>query len=176
MRKKTTLKITLCLLFFASIITVTSCRKDIYVPKTASDIQWAQDYYNNVLLKAKGNQINYKKFSKMPTAQQANVPNLKTALWDKAEAGKTLLYDFVEMPLLSTRKISTYIGLQGDTANLNTKPASFDRLVVYKNKSGVINQRIVTYVPAKSYLDRHNGDASKNTLAKLDKDFTGYLV
>jgi hypothetical protein len=174
MKKTPTIKI--ILLFITGVIVLISCRKDIYGPKTASDIQWAQDYYNNVLVKAKGNQIDYKKFSKMPTIQETKEPNVKTALWDKAVAGNTGIYDFVEMPLLSTRKISTYIGPQGDTANLDAKPESFDRLVVYKNKSGTINQRIVTYVPAKSYLDRHNGDASQNTLNKLDKDFTGYLV
>ena len=53
--------------------------------------------------------------------------------------------------------------------------ASFDRLVIYKDKRGKINQRIISFIPDETYLTRHKNNISHNRINKLDKDFDGYL-
>lgn len=101
---------------------------------------------------------------------------MKTPMWLRARASKTAIYDFVETPLMYTRKISRSVIKTGEVANEAILKASFDRLVIYKNKKGRINQRIISYVPDAGYLSRHNGDISHNKIENLDKDFDGFLI
>lgn len=54
--------------------------------------------------------------------------------------------------------------------------ASYDILLIYKNKNNVIKEQVVTLMPDLAYVERHNGDLSGNRLAHLDSDFSGYLV
>ncbi|WP_448700918.1 hypothetical protein ACFGVR_02530 [Mucilaginibacter sp. AW1-3] len=48
-------------------------------------------------------------------------------------------------------------------------------MIIYKGANGTIYQKIISYVPDKEYLKKHNGDISNNMLNKLDTDFSGYL-
>src|SRR5699024_561903 len=43
------------------------------------------------------------------------------------------------------------------------------------HEEGGYRQKIIRFHPDKSYLKRHNFDASHNYLHQLDKDFSGYL-
>lgn len=63
---------------------------------------------------------------------------MKTPMWLRARASKTAIYDFVETPLMYTRKISRSVIKTGEVANEAILKASFDRLVIYKNKKGRI--------------------------------------
>lgn len=91
-----------------------------------------------------------------------------------------MYYDFVEIPITSTHKISHTFGI---TNNPNTKPvanqkiidASFDRLIIYKDKKGKIDQRIISFIPDEAYLTKHKNNISHNSINKLDDDFVGYL-
>lgn len=53
--------------------------------------------------------------------------------------------------------------------------ASFQRLVIYKNRKGQIGQRLLTYIPDKHYVRQHGYEASANSLQKLDPNFFGYI-
>ncbi len=52
--------------------------------------------------------------------------------------------------------------------------AAFETLVIYKDKDGKKDQRIITYIPDLAYLKKHN-NIKHNRIGKLDKDFSGYL-
>jgi hypothetical protein len=171
-----TLAIGICALLS---ITLFACRKDIsqMFNGKPNATGWARDYFNTTLLPNEGNQVSYNKLSSMASfGSAAKKPNMKTPVWDRATSGKTLLYEFVEVPLMFTRKIAPNIGKAGSPADMEVIKATFDRLIIYKNKAGHINQRIVTYIPEKEYLKRQKGDISHNKINRLDKDFQGHLV
>lgn len=168
------------LLFIVALSTLFACRKnisEIFSDKRNIETQWAQDYFNNVLQRNDGNEVLYKKFNKVSSLNsQGKAPNMKTPMWLRARASKTPIFEFVEIPLMYTRKISASISVNGPIADPSILKASFDRLVIYKDKDGRIDQRIITYIPNKDYLERHKGDISHNKIENLDKDFDGYLV
>ena len=106
--------------------------------------------------------------------------NKKTPLWEKSNSGINDLYTFVEIPIKYEHKITPTFSI---SKNPNAKPianqqiidASFDRLIIYKDKNGKINERIISFVPDEDYLRKHKGDISHNKIDKLDEDFFGYL-
>lgn len=104
---------------------------------------------------------------------------MEIPIWQKAMEGKTARYDYVEIPLKYTRKVITIIKTDPATAEAvdpSILKASIDRLIIYKDKNGKVDQRIISFVPSKAYLDRHKGDISHNRIGKLDKDFEGMLI
>lgn len=114
------------------------------------------------------------------SVKNKTLTNAKNLHWEKSVASKTLIYNFVEIPLTYTHKITPTVAI---VSNPNAKPtpnqkiidASFDRLVIYKDKRGKINQRIISFIPDEAYLTRHKNNISHNRINKLDKDFDGYL-
>jgi hypothetical protein len=164
-----------------AIIGLYSCRKalnDLLPDQPLSKkAAWAQEYYNNVLQRNYGNEVNYKTISNKISAvkELTSRPNMKAPMWVRARADKTDRYEFVEVPLTYTTKISAAVGLLGSKADEKILKASFDRLIIYKDKNGRIDQRIITYTPTAAYLERHNGDISHNKINHLDKDFDGFL-
>jgi hypothetical protein len=159
-------------------IGIYSCRKELTaIPEMKPEAQWAKSYFNDVLLPNVGNQVSYVIANKVSSTERTgSKPNLKTPIWARAFVDKTSLYEFVEIPLKYTRKITSTIGKKDSPADMEIIKASFDRLIIYKDKNGKIDQRIISFIPDKDYLKRHNGDISHNNINKLDKDFNGYLI
>ena len=153
-----------------------SCRKDLVneMPVKPETVQWAKDHFNNVLSVNNGSFVKIASTSTSTTSNQK--PNRKTPWWGRATANKTNLFEFVEVPLFYSRKIITLISKKDDPIDMEIAKASFDRLIIFKDKKGNIDQRIVSFIPDKDYLRKHNGDISHNKIDKLDKDFTGYLL
>lgn len=157
-----------------------SCRKtfnELLPEKIDKKAEWARDYFVNKLQKNEGNQVSYKNIihKTSAVAQAISRPNMKSPMWIRARADKTNLYEFVEVPLVYTTKISATVGNSGSKGSNKVLKASFDRLVIYKDRTGNIDQRIITYVPTEEYASRHNGDISHNKINHLDKDFDGFL-
>ncbi|RPD39004.1 hypothetical protein [Chitinophaga barathri] len=103
-------------------------------------------------------------------------------MWAKAKTYTTGEYQIVEVPAywgnrqLLTARQSTRKDTAGRAAPAMGDLGNFDRLIMYMDKDGRITERIVSFVPDAAYMARHNHDASHNTLKKLDKDFSGFLV
>ena len=114
------------------------------------------------------------------SVKNKTLTNAKNLHWEKSVASKTLIYNFVEIPLTYTHKITPTVAIVS-SPNVKSIPnqkiidASFDRLVIYKDKRGKINQRIISFIPDEAYLTRHKNNIAHNRIDKLDKDFDGYL-
>lgn len=100
--------------------------------------------------------------------------------WKFATTGSNANYQYVEMPYTSKAKFASFVHMDGSKtpepeASNPVLTKSLKRLILYKNKAGKINQRLVTYIPTAKYLAAHNNDISHNRIGKLDDDFNGYL-
>lgn len=176
------------LLAVIAIILVTfliySCRKDYLTSEEINPrVKWARDYFTRSLLPKEGNAVgrNLLQSSEL-LAQTPNRANKKITIWERAMEGRTSRFEFVEIPLKYRTKITSLLSVKDENnsspqvADKGVLNASFDRLVIYKNKKGEIHQMIISFVPTKAYLLRHNGDISHNRINKLDKDFDGTLI
>jgi hypothetical protein len=167
-------------------IFIYSCRKELsHKIETAPEAEWAKDYFTQSLLPNEGNMVDGRNY--LPNGLSGNLrsskkENFKTPIWQRSKTGKTALYDFVETPIAYTTKVMPIIyredpdGTAPREIDKDVLRASLDRLVIYKDKKGKINQRLISFVPSSAYLKRHNGDISHNQINKLDKDFEGFLV
>jgi hypothetical protein len=171
---------------FMLAIFIYSCRKDLFSDevKINPKIGWAKSYFTESLLPKEGNMVDPMAYiqNSVQAARMSKVTNnMKIPIWQKAIPEKTPLFDIVEVPLKYTTKITPMLYIN-PSANFSATPdkdvlkASYDRLIIYKNKKGEIKQRIVSFVPTKDYLERHKGDISHNRINKIDKDFDGALV
>ncbi|MFA6278142.1 MAG: hypothetical protein WC622_15440 [Pedobacter sp.] len=171
----------ICLL----VILIYSCRKEFSeADEINPQAEWAKNYFTKSLLPNEGNIVDPGAY--IADALQVNrmskeKANMKIPIWQKAMEGKTPLFDFVEVPLKYTTKVTPmlYINPKNDftaTADNDVLQASFDRLVIFRDKKGKVDQRIVSFVPTKAYLSRHKGDISHNRVNKIDTDFDGVLV
>lgn len=160
------------------LITSYSCRKEVVsVREIEPEAKWAKDYFNNILLPSQGNEVSYSIVNKISSTDRiGKKANLKTPLWSRAKADKSQLYSYVEVPLSYSRKIVSIIAKKDEPVDKAVIKASFNRLIIFKDKKGKINQRIISFIPNKAYLDRHNGDISHNKINALDNDFDGYLI
>ena len=129
-----------------------------------------------MLVKNEGNHLQIKDLKGTLLKTLNDKPNMKSPMWVRAVSGKTSRFDFVEVPLMYNRKVSPTIQTKNKEIDKQVIQVTFDRLIIYKDKSGKINQRIVTYLPDESYLRSHKGDISHNQINHLDKDFDGYLI
>ncbi len=137
---------------------VYSCRKDGLESNSPPDpkVAWAKDYFQNVLLPNQGNQVTYSKMNKVSsTISEEKKANMKTPVWAKAKQGYNEGLEFVEAPVLYTRKILSAISKNKEKIDMEIPMSSFDRLVIYKDGNGKINQFIISYIPDKDYLLRH---------------------
>jgi hypothetical protein len=171
----------LLLAALCAVIIVYSChKKDASPPALSASLSLAdaKKYYNK--LKAEqGDQVT----TSNKSASAPGKTNRKYPLFKLAYVSENADYTFVEAPLRYNSRPSLQIAPKeaapaGSRAtNLERLSASFDRLLIYKNKqTGAINQRIVTFIPDEAYLKRHNNDVSGNHINKLDADFDGYLA
>ncbi|MGF7082970.1 hypothetical protein [Mucilaginibacter sp. UYCu711] len=184
MKRNTFLEATFCCALLLLVIGI-SCKKSLHGSTDAiilpPDISWAQEYYNNALQPEQGNtavSLSSKKTLSDPLSKKAN---MKTLFWQKAVSGKEGDYDFVEIPLKYTQKVTTTLTITVNGVKTSEDPSgdvikgTVDRLVIYKNKAGNIYQKIISYVPDAKYLQKHNGDITQNKINKLDSDFDGYV-
>jgi hypothetical protein len=164
------------------VLLVISCRKDHNSAATnpgkdttqnTLSVNVARKYFYKVLRKQTQ--------SPLAVASTTSAKNQKIyPYWNHAYSSHTKLFDFVEMPVISVhqqRSVRT-LAADGNPDAAQTKAvlaASFTRLVVYKNKAGVTNQRLITFIPDYDYLKKHNNDISHNHIDKLDNDFSGIL-
>lgn len=171
--------VALCLL----VILGYSCRK-VFLNEVVINpkVEWAKEYFTQTLVPNEGNVLDPRVFAKsefLSSLKQNSGSNMEIPIWQKAMEWKTAKYDYVEIPLKYTRKVTTIIKTDPATAEAvdpTILKGSIDRLIIYKDKNGKVDQRIISFVPSKAYLDRHKGDISHNRIGKLDKDFEGMLI
>lgn len=156
-----------------------SCHKgnlsDVNVSKPAESLTLtdAKQYFDLTLIKKPLNNVLLSTFEKKAAARV-------NPLWSKAKAIHTSLYNMVEVPFVSGKMYYTMytFGAKGSpdrSVDQSVIQMGFKRLVIYKDKSGMVDQRIVTYLPDHEYLSKHGNDASGNWVNRLDNDFSGYL-
>lgn len=159
-------------------ISIDSNKSELQVndPSVPLNVELAEKYYKT-LRANDGNKVAIKN----TTTLSDNRPNRKYLIFKKAYTSSTSKATFVEVPLFYNKRPSNIIGTkeqfpkQAEANRILT--SSFDRLIIYKDKkTGKIDQRIVTYIPDRSYLERHNNDASHNYINQLDPDFSGMLI
>ena len=139
-------KLPLCLLFtIFGIVLVISCKKSVSglfngEPEVVKDIQWAKDYYNTTLQNREDYKLKIVASSeKSVRVKNPDMANTKKPQWENSSSGKTLIYNYVEIPIKYTHKVS-YTFTPGQNPNVKPTPnqrvinASFDRLVIYKTK------------------------------------------
>lgn len=54
--------------------------------------------------------------------------------------------------------------------------AAISRVIFIKQKSGSIAVREMQYIPDMDYLSKHSFDISRNTIGKIDNDFSGTII
>lgn len=107
-----------------SVALVYSCKKDIkqLFNDNATNIDWAKTYYQNTLQNTQNYKLNSIANTNKGTSENNDkLSNERKPNWEKARAGITLYYDFVEIPITYTHKISHTFGISN---NLNTKPVA----------------------------------------------------
>ena len=168
------------------IIILYACRKDsldiftrteidegIYQPSEKMNYQLAVKYYSQVLKKEQGDKV-VSKSNRTFAGQE----NLKRLMFSKIYESETKTASFVEIPLFYNRRSSMLIypkGTEHNDKNVVLR-ASFDRLVIYKDKkTGEVDQKIIRYIPSLKYLKKHGYKISHNQINKIDRDFEGYI-
>jgi hypothetical protein len=154
-----------------------SCRKDHSeaevqdAPEISFSVKNARSYFYNTLRKAQEAK------AKVSTLQKKDKIY---PYWYYAYEATTPKYSFVEVPITGDETRSYTARASSDqlasaTENLQVLNGSLRRLVMYKDKNGVIGEHIITYIPDLAYLKKHHNDISHNQINKLDKDYSGYL-
>lgn len=177
--KKTKRALVVIVFLLFSFMVIYSCRKDLSkaevqdAPETEINfsVKNARSYFYNTLRKAQEAK------AKVSTLQKKDKIY---PYWYYAYEATTPKYSFVEVPITGdeTRSYTARASseqLASATENLQVLNGSLRRLVMYKDKNGVIGERIITYIPDLAYLKKHNNDISHNQINKLDKDYSGYL-
>jgi len=100
--------------------------------------------------------------------------------WDKAKAFSTNRFEVVEVPLALDYKETSFYKLGGDTSAYVTDKAvgeaAFARALIYRDSTQkIIDKRIITYIPDKSYLAKNPDPSANNWLNSMDKKFSGYI-
>lgn len=100
--------------------------------------------------------------------------------WDKAKAFLNHKFEVVEVPVaLDYRKINFY-KLGGDTSiyltDKSVAEAAFTRVLIYRDSSNkIVDKRIITYIPDKSYLTLNPNPSDNNWINSIDKGYSGYI-
>jgi len=100
--------------------------------------------------------------------------------WDKAKAFLNNRFEVVEVPLALDYKETSFYKLGGDTSAYVTDKAvaeaAFARALIYRDSTQkIIDKRIITYIPDKSYLAKNPDPSGNNWLNSMDKKFSGYI-
>ncbi|RZK17698.1 MAG: hypothetical protein EOO43_13255, partial [Flavobacterium sp.] len=150
-------------------------------PKINSEVQWAKDYYAQKLAATEKGLFSFDKLMSTNGSSDNMKANVKSPSWEAAVPGISNFFDFVETPLNNTSKKASAMQLsssRNNTPQMNKDvvDATFDRLIIYRNDEGKINERIVTYIPDANYARSHQGNIKHNKINQLDEDFDGYLM
>jgi hypothetical protein len=80
-----------------------------------------------------------------------------TPLWDKGYSSKAGTNEFIELPIITSRKeIPLYNFINSkvtDIINIQRFNAAFQRLLIYKTKTGTFRQVVLTYLPDFNYIE-----------------------
>ncbi|WP_419802266.1 hypothetical protein [Mucilaginibacter sp.] len=100
--------------------------------------------------------------------------------WGKAKAFLNSRFEVVEVPVALDYRITNFYKLGGDTSayDMDTAvaKAAFTRALIYRDSSKkIIDKRIITYIPDKSYLAKNPDPSNNNWLNGMDKKFSGYI-
>lgn len=177
------------LLVLSGLIVFFACRKNdlssssgspndeaITDPGVSLDVTLAKKYFK-ILKNEKGAEVKSPHVSSLSKTER----NFKHPYWQRVFTGVTAKSSFVEVPLFYDRRPTVIVTKENEqldkAARLKVLNASFDRLLIYKDKkTGLVDQRIITYVPDVDYLDKRGKDISQNRFGHLDAAFKGYLV
>jgi len=97
--------------------------------------------------------------------------------WSKSDKSRSSQYEVFEIPV-STRdkKLTMYtIGLSRKQDDILRFKYSFSRMIIYRNINGVVDSKIITYIPDESYINKYSATLSKNLFSALQRNFTGFL-
>lgn len=181
-------------------LVVFACRKDLMStigkgkvnledPELPMDVKLAKLFYSK-LKDEKDNKVNMSWYQsgstdKLMASKELKgnkIINRKHILFQKAYSSQTSRSTFTEIPIVYNQRFSSIIFPDSsykkatDAIKKEIFAASFDRLIVYKNKlSGKINFHVVTFIPSIKYLRKNDNDISHNHINQLDDDFDGYL-
>lgn len=100
--------------------------------------------------------------------------------WDKAKAFSNKNFEVVEVPVALDYKQVSFYKLSGDTSNYITNKAvteaAFTRVLIFRDSTKkVIDKRIITYIPDKSYLSKNSNPSFNNWINSIDKNYNGYI-
>ncbi|WP_443940015.1 hypothetical protein [Pedobacter sp. MW01-1-1] len=166
-------KITLFLLTAVMGLLIYSCKKEFFsndeTKSTAKlSIAEARAYFKKLNLQSKSTNEN---LSDELTSQVK-------PFWHKAIEGSTMISSFVEAPLqLHGTTFSLFaFDEYGESIPVDKTISKyvFKRLIMYKQTTGTIVSRVLTYVPDKSYLEKNKYDATNARITDLN-GFTGYI-
>ncbi|MGB4776269.1 MAG: hypothetical protein WBP45_13925 [Daejeonella sp.] len=158
---------------FALFLFFFSCRKDF-----KSQLQ--QDQLDPFLALAKENYYSALGKSSLLQSDSAAVKGrVLRPKWTRGYVSKISGYELAEIPVLNNKKEIAVYNFSNKPLSkedqLNILNASFQRLLIFRNKAGIFNQCLLSYIPDLEYLKNHQYDASGNYLSKLQKDFSGYI-
>ncbi|RZL32078.1 MAG: hypothetical protein EOO96_14870, partial [Pedobacter sp.] len=159
-------KLRVCFVLTYCLIVVYSCKKEIVgqldnKKQSSEKVNWAIDYYEKNL-KEKTDNIVFLSSGKIANVSDKMSINIRTPHWRTAEAGENSFYEFIETDITSSRKTTPTFKVVVDPnqvpqADLEVIGASFDRLLIFKDKNGFVNQRVITYVPDIQYYKKNKG-------------------
>ncbi|PIQ22137.1 MAG: hypothetical protein COW65_04890 [Cytophagales bacterium CG18_big_fil_WC_8_21_14_2_50_42_9] len=175
----------LCLLTFCGILI--SCNKDLdeAQPKISSNDEIIKIENSKVPLKINIAKIYYENFSKEVNIKSKNrinsFFNRDSVNFNEAQEFESDKFSYIEAPITSSKKSAfIFINNDKDTTKYvknNLLEHNFERLIIYKDKSsGVINERIVTFVPDKNCIGLIPKNISENNTGNISPNFTGWLV
>lgn len=160
------------LISLVSMLTINSCRKmDDAGRKPAEDfnVAAAKEWWYGEF--RKGDEFkNWK--TNYSVIKGRKSPDWKRGIYLKI--GNT---EIVELPLIYEIKIvpnAKDIG-SSEWDKKSIASASLDRLVIIRTSGGLIETRIVQYVPTIDYLKKRNYDISGNKVTQFDPDFSGNM-
>ncbi|MET0465027.1 MAG: hypothetical protein ABW007_17820 [Chitinophagaceae bacterium] len=105
------------------------------------------------------------------------IRGVKSPKWDNGRYFKTGNMEIVEFPLVKTKSALYLPANNRSTSDMKRiAEATLARVVFMKRDDGQIFVREVEYIPDWDYASRHGFDISSNSLAALEKDFTGRII
>jgi hypothetical protein len=140
------------------------------------DLDLAQSYYD-VLKKEKGDFFETPSLKRI-SGNKISKLNKKHIIFQNGYSSSNEHATFVELPVFLNQKTSLVIQNKITTRRSQDKifMGSIDRLLIFKNKkTGVIDQRHITYIPDIDYLIDRKQDISHNQINKLDPQYSGYI-
>lgn len=142
-------------------ISIWGCRKLNPRSDNSLDPNWARNWFYGSFMKS--NIFLNPKMKRFPD-------------WEKGIAQNFGKFKVVEYPLVSSREAIPFMGSMPQGDKKKALAATFQRLVVAMNPQGHIQQKILTFIPDVSYLEKHNYDASSNTISNIATDYTGLIL